>query len=50
MYRDMHWASDVFFGAVVGYAVSSWVVDLHDESKVANQTAVISPLTISIKL
>jgi hypothetical protein len=50
MYRNMHWASDVFFGAVVGYTISSWVVDLHDESKVANQTAVISPLTISIKL
>ncbi len=27
VYHDRHWVSDVFFGAVVGYSVASFVVD-----------------------
>jgi membrane-associated phospholipid phosphatase len=30
IYQDFHWASDEFFGAAVGFATGSWVVNLHE--------------------
>jgi hypothetical protein len=30
VYKDSHWASDEFIGAVIGYATGMWVVNLHE--------------------
>jgi len=32
-YDDMHWTSDLVFGAAIGYFVASWVVDRHKPKK-----------------
>ena len=33
IYQDYHWASDEFFGAAVGFATGSWVVNLHERKR-----------------
>jgi membrane-associated phospholipid phosphatase len=33
IYQDFHWASDEFFGAAVGFATGSWVVNLHERKR-----------------
>jgi membrane-associated phospholipid phosphatase len=33
IYQDYHWASDEFFGAAVGFATGSWVVNLHEKKR-----------------
>jgi membrane-associated phospholipid phosphatase len=50
MYRDAHWASDVFFGAAVGYFVGNWVVNLHENKDVTIQTSAVYPIVVRIKL
>lgn len=50
MYRDMHWSSDVFFAAAVGYFIGNWVVNLHENNDTNLTTAFFSPLVIQIKL
>ncbi|MDQ7815678.1 MAG: phosphatase PAP2 family protein [Melioribacteraceae bacterium] len=30
VYQDKHWVSDVFLGALLGYAIGKWTVKIHD--------------------
>jgi len=50
VYQDYHWASDCVLGAVIGYVVATWVVDLHDSKEPPVHLSGIYPLTISINL
>jgi len=50
VYRDMHWSSDVFLGAAIGYFVGNWVSDIHEGKNSTVQVASIYPLMIRIKL
>jgi membrane-associated phospholipid phosphatase len=50
IYQDEHWISDCLLGAVVGYAVATWVVDLHDQKESTVQVSSIYPLTIRINI
>lgn len=36
VYQDKHWISDVFLGAVIGYAIGKWTVRIHDQNDVQN--------------
>jgi membrane-associated phospholipid phosphatase len=33
VYQDKHWVSDVFLGALLGYAIGRWTVKIHDENE-----------------
>ena len=48
--QDEHWASDVFLGAVIGYSVGSWVVNLHEKNESRVQLTSLYPLTFKIGL
>lgn len=50
IYQDYHWASDCVLGAVIGYVVATWVVDLHDSKDSPVHISGIYPLTIRINL
>jgi membrane-associated phospholipid phosphatase len=50
VYQDYHWASDCFLGAIIGYVVATWVVDLHDSKEAPVHLTGIYPLTIRINL
>jgi membrane-associated phospholipid phosphatase len=50
VYQDKHWTSDDFLGAVVGYFVATWVVDLHEQVENRIQMSSVYPLTIRIML
>ncbi len=48
--RDMHWSSDVFLAAAIGYFVGDWVTHLHEEQGSTLEVSNTYPLTIRIKL
>ncbi len=48
--RDMHWSSDVFLAAAIGYFVGDWVTNLHEEQGSSLEISNTYPLTIRIKL
>ena len=48
--RDMHWSSDVFMGAAIGYFVGDWVTNLHEKNDSVVETSSVYPLMIRIKL
>ncbi len=48
--RDMHWSSDVFLSAAIGYFVGDWVVNLHEGKKSVVEISAVYPLMIRIKL
>jgi membrane-associated phospholipid phosphatase len=48
IYQDYHWASDCVLGAVIGYVVATWVVDMHDSKDSPVQLTSVYPLTIRI--
>jgi membrane-associated phospholipid phosphatase len=50
VYQDKHWASDEFLGAVLGYCIASWVVDIHEENKSIIEMSSMYPLSIRIAL
>ena len=50
VYQDYHWTSDCLLGAVVGFVVATWVVDLHDQKESPVRVSSIFPLTIQINL
>ena len=50
VYQDEHWTSDSVFGAVVGFAVATWVVDTHDQKESLVQVSSVYPLTIRINI
>jgi membrane-associated phospholipid phosphatase len=50
IYQDYHWASDCLLGAVIGYVVATWVVDLHDGKDTHVHLTGLYPLTIRINL
>jgi hypothetical protein len=50
VYQDEHWTSDCVLGAVVGFVVATWVVDLHDQKESPVQISSVYPLTIRINL
>ena len=50
VYQDYHWTSDCVIGAVIGYVVATWVVDLHDSKESPVQISGVYPLTIRINL
>ncbi|MDP2886812.1 MAG: phosphatase PAP2 family protein [Ignavibacteria bacterium] len=50
IYQDYHWASDCVLGAVIGYVVATWVVDLHDDKDSPVHLSGVFPLTIRITL
>jgi hypothetical protein len=50
VYEDDHWSSDCLLGAVVGFVVATWVVDLHDQKESPVRVSSIYPLTIRINL
>jgi membrane-associated phospholipid phosphatase len=50
IYQDYHWASDCLLGAVIGYVVATWVVDIHDDKESPIHLSGVFPLTIRINL
>ncbi|TSA25448.1 MAG: phosphatase PAP2 family protein [Ignavibacteriales bacterium] len=48
--RDMHWSSDTFLAAAIGYFVGDWVTNLHERQESAVEISAVYPLTIRIKL
>ena len=50
IYQDQHWTSDDFLGALVGYAVATWVVDTHEQEEGRVGISSVYPLTIRIML
>ena len=44
-----HWASDVLTGALLGYAVSSFLVDRYDDDSAASGDGATLSLSFSIK-
>jgi membrane-associated phospholipid phosphatase len=50
VYEDHHWVSDDLLGAAIGYVVSTWVVDQHEQQPGRVELSSIYPLTISISL
>lgn len=48
--RDMHWSSDVFLSAAIGYFVGDWVTNHHNKQEAAVEISTVYPLTIRIKL
>jgi len=48
--QDEHWASDVFIGAVIGYSVGNWVVNIHDNKESRVQLTSLYPLSFKIAL
>jgi hypothetical protein len=50
VFEDDHWASDCLLGAVVGYVVATWVVDVHEQKESVVQVSSVYPLTIQIHL
>jgi len=48
--RDMHWSSDTFLAAAIGYFVGDWVVNLHEDQESSMEVSNTFPLTIRIKL
>ena len=48
--QDYHWTSDCLLSAVIGYAVASWVTDLHDQKDSPVRLSSIYPLSIKINL
>ena len=48
--RDMHWSSDVFLSAAIGYFVGDWVTNLHEGQESAVEISAVYPLIIRIKL
>ncbi|NJD22976.1 MAG: phosphatase PAP2 family protein [Melioribacter sp.] len=48
--RDMHWSSDTFLAAAIGYFVGDWVANLHEEQESSMEVSNTFPLTIRIKL
>jgi len=47
--RDMHWSSDVFLSAAIGYFVGDWVCNLHEENDSSFQTSLIYPFMFRIR-
>ncbi len=50
VYQDSHWTSDVFVGGVIGYAVGSWVVNLHEKKESRIQVSSVYPVSVKIFL
>jgi membrane-associated phospholipid phosphatase len=50
VYQDQHWTSDDLAGAVLGYFVATWVVDLHERGGDRVHVSSVYPFTISISL
>ncbi|HTY37765.1 MAG TPA: phosphatase PAP2 family protein [Bacteroidota bacterium] len=50
VYQDYHWTSDCVAGAIIGYVVATWVVDLHETNEPPVHLSGIYPLTITINL
>ncbi|MFA5806229.1 MAG: phosphatase PAP2 family protein [Melioribacteraceae bacterium] len=48
--RDMHWSSDVFLGAAIGYFVGDWVTNLHEGKESAVEISSIYPFSIKIAI
>jgi hypothetical protein len=49
-YDDEHWASDSILGALIGFVVATWVVDLHEQKEAPVEISSFYPLTIRINL
>lgn len=47
VYQDKHWASDVFLGGIIGYAVGTWVTAKHEENSLVISN---SPTQISFSI
>jgi membrane-associated phospholipid phosphatase len=50
VYQDQHWVSDNLLGAAVGYAVATWVVNLHEQEEDRIGMSSVYPFTIRIIL
>ncbi len=50
IYSDRHWASDVFFGAAIGYFGATWVVNNDEKKDSRIQMSSIYPLSFKIGL
>ncbi len=48
--RDMHWSSDTFLAAAIGYFVGDWVTNLHEEKESPVQISSIFPFSIKISI
>jgi membrane-associated phospholipid phosphatase len=48
--RDMHWSSDVFLAAAIGYCVGDWVTNLHDGKESAVEISSVFPISIKIPI
>ncbi|MBI5807185.1 MAG: phosphatase PAP2 family protein, partial [Ignavibacteriales bacterium] len=48
--RDMHWSSDVFLAATIGYFVGDWVTNLHEEKESPVLVSSIFPFSIKISI
>lgn len=50
VYEDQHWVSSCFIGGAIGYFVSSWVVDVHEQHDSRVHVTSVVPLTVSVTL
>jgi membrane-associated phospholipid phosphatase len=46
VYQDKHWTSDCFLGAIIGYSVGSWIVNMHERKASESMPTPTIPLTL----
>ena len=46
VYQDKHWTSDCFLGAIIGYSVGTWIVNMHERKESSATVSPILPLTL----
>jgi membrane-associated phospholipid phosphatase len=44
--NDVHWTSDVFIGAALGYATATWVCNYHEHKEMGLQVSSVYPLGV----
>jgi membrane-associated phospholipid phosphatase len=49
VYQDKHWTSDCFLGAIIGYSVGSWIVNLHERKESSATDSPVLPLAVSYR-
>ena len=50
VYENVHWTSDIFAGALIGYFVGTWVVNFHENEEARLKMSSLYPMKISYSL
>ncbi|MGA2624866.1 MAG: phosphatase PAP2 family protein [Bacteroidota bacterium] len=48
VYQDYHWTSDDLLGAAIGYSVTDWVVNQHEQKESRVEVSSVYPFTVRI--